>query len=303
MLFLENYFLQKITRSRKSHPVYIIPTSDGIKVALLNVLLLIIGLVYANNYVLLFNFMLFCLFMSSMFYTHFNLHRLKLNHLSPSHAYQDEPFEIKFFFSSEEKQGHHFLNLDLKNQNFKQIENCPFAVTRESHKVQLLFKAAKRGKYEINNLYVETRFPFNFFRCFTFFSTDMNLYVYPSPKNLNMHKEELVFEAGVNDPDDYTHKNFAPGDSPKRINWKKFAQTSKLLSKHHNHISQHPVMLEISSMRDIERQLQSVCFAAHKYFSEQTKFGLKIDDQILLHPDCSLGHFQHCLEILAVYEA
>ncbi len=292
-----------MSSSKRKHSVYIIPTIDGLKVIALNLLLLIIGLVYANNYVLLFNFMLFCLFMSSMFYTHFNLNKLNLEFAQFDNLFCEEITNLKLRFSSSNSHGHYFIKALIKNNDFTFVENTSFSVSNNQKDIALSIQGHKRGETSVETLYIETEFPFNFFKCFTFFRLDQKLFISPTRKNLQLHREILMTEIGVCDLNDFMLKNYSPGDSLKRIDWKKFAQSQQMFTRHPATVIQAPVLLIIAPDQHLELQLQSVCFSVFHYHSLNIKYGLKIKDEVLILPDHSQEHLENCLEQLATYAA
>ena len=119
---LKEFFYDRISSSRKAHPIYILPTIDGLKVMALNFILLVMGLIYANNYVLLFNFILFCLFLGSMFYTHFNLSGLTLKNTQFPSMYVNENGVLSLTFNSSNAQGHYFIRPYFKNSKIKILD-------------------------------------------------------------------------------------------------------------------------------------------------------------------------------------
>lgn len=298
-----NYFYSRAADSDRVHPIYILPTLDGLKVVGLNITLLIIGLVYANNYVLLFNFILFCLFLGSMFYTHFNLSGLKLEsaQLTPLHANEDGLLTLHF--SSTNAQGHFFIRPYFKSDLVK--INSPeetFPIDSKQLYLKISIKGLRRGRETIKSLYIETLFPFNFFRCFTFFRINLDCYVYPEAINLQLHREEKVLENIKHDGDDFYLREYLPGDSLKRIDWKKLAQTNRWYTRQFQNTTPSPIML-ILDKTPVEETLRSICFAIHSLHQQNIRYGLRLKSDILINPEHSPRHLDQCLKELAVYEA
>lgn len=288
--------------------LYIVPTLDGLKLLGLNMVLLIMGLVYANNYVLLFNFILFCLFIGSMFYTHFNLHGLNLlsAKFPPLHA--GENGFISFSFKSRSSFGHHFLEIKIKS-TFLEASEQTYHFSMKDHqsstRVDFPVKAIKRGVSELKRIKVETRFPFHLFSAFTYFDLNIRTTIYPEKKAENIHNETALSYEKHDGEDDYTLKSFQPGDSLKRILWKKYAQTGKLITKQMASAEEQPVMLSFSkenlSSAEKERELSSLCFAIHLFHSQNMNYGLALE-KITIHPGNSQQHLSDCLLALAEYE-
>ena len=165
---LEAKFNHKLAARDRPHPVYILPTSDGLKVLALNFLLLIMGLVYANNYVLLFNFVLFCLCLSSMFYSHYNLNKLKLESLRIDPLYDQEWSLCKLYFIGN-NHGHFSLNAKIIGANVEFFSSNNFNINEINRMVEIKIHGLKRGRGHAMAIRIESSFPLNLFRCFTYF--------------------------------------------------------------------------------------------------------------------------------------
>jgi uncharacterized protein (DUF58 family) len=292
----------------RNNQLYIVPTLDGLKLLCLNLILLVIGLVYANNYVLLFNFILFCLFIGSMYYTHFNLQGLKFisARIHPLHA--NENGVLSLTFKSRSALGHHFLGVRFKNK-FIQTLNSQFSFSFNAQenllKVDIPLVATERGVGKLPRIIVETFFPFHLFRCFVYFSSELPLIIYPERKDYQLHDKTSSSEEKHNDGDDFYLKNYQAGDSLKRIYWKKVAQSNQWFSKKLINPDLAPVMLSLSSEKhskqELEKELSSLCFALHQLHSQNIKYGLKLG-AFEISPDHSTPHLNLCLKALAQYE-
>jgi uncharacterized protein (DUF58 family) len=201
----KDYFFQRASNSKRVHPIYILPTLDGMKVVALNFILLVMGLVYANNYVLLFNFILFCLFLGSMFYTHFNLSGLSLTSAQFPPLYVNENGILTLHFTSTNAQGHYFIRPVFKSLRIKiNHPQTTFSISsKDSSTIGVSIQGLKRGQENIQTIYVETLFPFNFFRCFTFFRIDQNCLIYPERTDLRLHEEIELIEDSREEGDDF----------------------------------------------------------------------------------------------------
>lgn len=301
-------FESKLYALGRQGQLYIVPTLDGLKLLCLNLILLIVGLVYANNYVLLFNFILFCLFIGSMYYTHFNLQGLKLSttKLNPLHASENGVLILNF--KSRSALGHHFLSVSFKNLLI-QTADSPFHFSikehQNSYRAEIPVRAMQRGVTQLKRICVETRFPFHLFKAFTYFDLDLKVLVYPEKRFLDSHSENSLAEEKSGNDDEYYLKNFTQGDSLKRIHWKKFAQTGKLLTKQMISNEELPVVLGFSSEdltpAEKESELSSICYALHHLHSQNMSYGLALD-KIAVEPAHSQNHLNNCLRALAEYE-
>lgn len=301
---LKEYFYNRASNSKRVHPIYILPTLDGLKVAALNLILLIMGLIYANNYVLLFNFILFCLFLGSMFYTHFNLNGLKLEASQFPALHAKENGVLSLHFSTKNSQGNYFIRPYFKSQlvsinDSKQTFPISFANKTDVH---ISIQGVRRGRETIRSIYVESLFPFNFFRCFTFFRIDQECFVYPERENLRLHEEVELTETDKAEGDDFYLRDYQIGDSLKRVDWKKLAQTNRWYTRQFQSARPNPIML-VSNQPPKEETLKSICFALHAFHQQDIRYGIKLGQDVLIEPENSPYHLSHCLRELASYEA
>lgn len=293
----------------RNEQLYIVPTLDGLKLVILNLILLIIGLVYANNYVLLFNFILFCLFLGSMYYTHFNLQGLKLTSAKFTALHVLDSGTLTLHFKTKSTLGHYFLRAKFNSDLIKQTETSSiFSFESNSQhllRVDIPVTGIKRGSSALTRITIETLFPFHLFRCFVYFRPNLNIVVFPEKKNLQIHIEKSSSELRPDDGDDFVLSEFKIGDPLKRVHWKKLAQTNKWYSK--NLIAPHaaPVMLsiesDIHSTELLERNLSSLCFSLYKLHMENIDYGITLGN-IVISPGHSRYHLVHCLNTLANYE-
>lgn len=300
---LSEFFYDRASNSRKVHPIYILPTIDGLKVIALNLILLVMGLIYANNYVLLFNFILFCLFLGSMFYTHFNLNGLTLNNAQFPALYVNENGVLSLHFTSTNSQGHYFIRPHFKSSKIKINEpSKTFPISsKEKTIVNISIQGLARGQENIQTIYIETLFPFNFFRCFTFFRIDQTCLIYPERSDLRLHVEIELAEESREEGDDFFIREYQVGDSLKRIDWKKLAQTNRWYTRQFQTAQPNPILLVLDKT-PLEDTLKSICFSMHLLHQQNIKYGLKLGQKILISPENSPAHLNHCLRELARYE-
>jgi len=308
LIKVQSTFDDKVYRLGKQGQLYIVPTLDGLKLLCLNLILLIIGLVYANNYVLLFNFILFCLFIGSMYYTHFNLRSLSLASVKMNPVHAGELTHLSLIFKSHSSLGHHFIGIKVKHPKLKQTEPAFSFSLKENQstgKIELPLEGSIRGVSTLKRITLETYFPFHLFRAFTYFDMNLSVIVYPEKKLIDAYKTIEVADEKTGNEDDFFLKSFYPGDSLRRIHWKKFAQTGKLFTKQLYTTEELPVLLGFSA-EDLtptqkENELCSICFALHELHSAGLHYGLALD-KISVEPGHSHQHLKNCLRALAEYE-
>ena len=301
---LFNRLLKNLSLKGKREVIYIIPTFDALKLLVLNGTLLIIGLVYANNFILFFNFILFCLFLGSMYYTHFNLRGIKINGCKITSLHCDESSTMTLALSSSSSLGHYFLSLRTLHSNFIEVDTLTtFSLPEKSLSlsINLNVSGKKRGHGKIDHLVIETLFPFHLFRCLIVLPVDASFYVYPKRSNSKLHKSSSVEEEKNDDGDSFALRDYYPGDSLKHVHWKKLAQSQEWYSKTHLSETQEPILLSLNEGVDPEEQLSSISAELYHLLQEQIPFGLKLNHHIIA-PGLSQKHLEQCQRTLARYE-
>lgn len=302
----KKYIYSRMSRTRKRHPIYILPTADGLKVIALNLILLIMGLIYANNYVLLFNFVLFCLFLGSMVYSHFNLRGISIASSSITTLHAKETALMKLVFATTSAQGHYFIKAFFQSSFINLIDTeKTFEISPiENNFVDLRIEGVKRGVEIIDSLYIETQFPFNFFRCFTFLRLDQECFIYPEKNNLKVHQVKNIDALENKEADDYFLRDYRLGDSLKRVDWKKVAKDNRWYTKE---VSGHTpqsvlIVLEDEILRtSTEDSLKSVCYDLYNLHISEVMYGLKMGNYSFIAPDNGNLHLEKCLRELSRY--
>lgn len=303
---IQKHFLKNVSRWGTREQIYIIPTFDALKLLALNLTLLVIGLVYANNFVLFFNFVLFCLFLSSMYYTHFNLRGLKLLYAKSTAVHAKENGKLTLTFLSQSDLGHFFISARLPDQSIVKIhDNQRFSITRTDQKqlIELSFEATTRGHQKIDYFVIETLFPFHLFRCLFVARVSCDVCIYPERKNLNLHQETPLEELEKDQGEEFNLRTYVLGDSLKRVHWKKLAQTNKWYTKVMLSPKEEPVVLSLNHQNPSrEDQLSSLAHALYVHHQNQRDYGLTIPG-VKIDPGHSPHHLSSCLRALADYES
>ena len=307
---MHSFFLKIIEHFVPSKKIYIVPTLDGIKLLILNIILLIIGLAYGNNFILLFNFILFGLFLCSMFYTNFNLERLEVEGIKYNPGHVGDICSMQLFFKSTSKLDHHFIKIKIKS-DLIELQNNTFSFLHSfNNQIQIDCNALalKRGAETITKVYLETLFPFHLFRSFTVHSCHFEILNYPKLNTTKLFQEFKNPSDQNDDIDDFSLKDYVPGDPLTRVDWKKVAQKNQWLSKTYSAPKLTPVTLSLTKDEsgNLEEKLSSIATYIYQYHNNGTHYGVSFEHlnnkaEIIL-PNNSIFHLQRCLKQLAIYE-
>jgi uncharacterized protein (DUF58 family) len=299
----KNFILTKIASKRIKHPVYILPTADGLKVIALNVILLVMGLIYANNYVLLLNFILFCLFLASMFYTHYNLNGLSITAIKSQAFFVAEENFFEIYMKTKNNYFHYYISCSISNKLFSSQPQLFNIEPYVNNPLKYFITPKKRGGDTLDYVLIQTNFPFNLFNCFTFIHLNTLFYVYPektlSPLNSNYYNDLNFFEF----TDESEMKLYASGDSIKRIDWKRLAKTGEWFTRKNLPTTNEKIILKLDNERDLELSLSKLCFQIYNLEQDNREYGLQLDEKNLILPSTGHSHMNKCLKNLATYEA
>ena len=301
---LFNLLLKNLGEKGRHNQIFIVPTFDAAKLLLLNGTLLIIGLVYANNFILFFNFILFCLFLGSMYYTHFNLRGLKISSVKFNAPHAQESSSLTMQLESSSSLGHYFLSVrPLYNEHFEIDSSATFSLPEKKTKsiVTINVKGKKRGHGKLSHLVIETLFPFHLFRCMVILPVDISYYVYPKRTEAFLHQIQPFAKSDHDEEDHFILKEYVAGDSLRHVHWKKLAQSGQWLVKVNFNQGHAPVMLSLNPKEDTEEQLSSMAADLYRKLQTQTPFGLRLGSQTI-PPSLSRQHLDSCLRSLARYE-
>lgn len=310
---LEDFLLNRISLSSKSkHPIYIFPTMNGFKVLTLNFLLLIIGLIYANNYVLLFNFLLFCLVLSSMFYTHHNLKNIWIKSFAPISGHNKELAYLNVVLSSDNIQNNFELKTRLPKSFYFDAHTILIELItfEKAFNLKIPLSVKRRGKTHISGFFLETDFPFGFFKCFTFYPLDIDLVLYPA-RIAHHNRQATSFELNVldgkNEDDHLSYRSYQVGDSFNRLNWKRYAKDRQMNVVVHSQ-TEHLVdfiNIKTKSIIDnhvIETILEQAAYDLNSSYQHEKKFCLLVNDSLVIESGSGKEHLERCLKFVGLYE-
>lgn len=248
------------SRFIKSKKIYILPTFSGGKLFLVNLLLLLVGLIFANNFVLFFDFLLFGLFVCSMFYTHFNLDQVELVSARFDEAHSGEFSHLHFVLKNSGPLAKTGLHIKLPDSTYWEVTQSPYfdLSPHELKEVRIIVKLKKRGIIPLHYLSLSTTYPFNFFRSFSHLASDCELTIYPA-RNLSVEEMQWSLTKRVNheSSEDLSLVKHEVGQSLARIFWKRFALTGEMYTKSRDSDATSVIKLDWNEIqeKDLEKKL------------------------------------------------
>jgi uncharacterized protein (DUF58 family) len=241
-----------------------------------------------------------------MVYSHFNLRGILIASSSISTLHAKETALMKLVFTTQSSQGHYFIKAYFQSSFINLLDTeKTFAISpTENNIIDFRIEGIKRGIETIESLYVETQFPFNFFRCFTFLRLDLECYVYPEKNNLKIHFIKNIDAPENKEADDYYLRDYRVGDSLKRVDWKKVAKDNRWYTKEVSGPTPQSVLIDIEDetlRTSTEDSLKSICYDLYHLHHSEVLYGLKMGNYSFIAPDNSSQHLEKCLKELSRY--
>jgi uncharacterized protein (DUF58 family) len=171
---------------------------------------------------------------------------------------------------------------------------------------------SKRGRQKIENIYVSSVFPFNFFTRYKIVQSIFSFIVFPELRKcdlLGMYEQEkrlkgeditdkIGYESDMISIREYMH-----GDPLKYINWKATAKTGRLKTKELSSPAHQPIVIDFDrvAIKETEEKLSCIAYSLLQFIKMNTPVGLKMNGR-LYEPGFSHPHKIGMLKELALYK-
>jgi uncharacterized protein (DUF58 family) len=145
----------------------------------------------------------------------------------------------------------------------------------------------QRGIQRIDNIYISSVFPFNFFTRFKRFDTAFDITVFPAPKKCSIQtlmsaekksKGDRSLDRSGFESEILAIRDYHYGDPQKYIHWKASAKTGKLKTKELSSMSHRPIVIDFdeTNIQDIEERISCIAYTLLKSFRMNQPVGLTI---------------------------
>ena len=283
--------------------IFIMPTRAGMGLLLLLVIMLIGAINYQNSLVYAVVFLLGSLFWVGLHHTYRNLAGLELqaNGSLPVFAGEEAPLNLTLL---SDRREHQAIVLSWPSSLPRQVDVEP----RLSTPLTLYYPTARRGWLTPGRLRVETRYPLGWFVAWSLVDLDWQVLVYPQPLNLPLpglpaggagEGEQLLAE-GVDDFQGL--RNYQPGDSKRRLDWRAWSRGQGLHSKvfaEPRHTSQWLTLAQAPG-HSLEQQLSCLTGWVLQLEQRHQPYGLELQGK-RIGPALGESHRDACLRALALH--
>jgi uncharacterized protein (DUF58 family) len=292
------------TVSLKRRRVYILPTRPGIIYAGTVFAMLLGSLNYGASLGFLLTFLLTGLGLVTMLHCHNNLLSTVVSFAGADPVFAGEEAKFRITLRNGSTEPRFDIQLKLGDSADGPVDIAPGATTL----LHLNMPTTERGWVTLSRFSVSTRHPGNLFRAWSWVHMDVRCLIYPEPappgrslppgSGLDGTRSALNHEE-----DDFSGlRDAAAGDPPRRIAWKAFARTDRLLVKQFAGGALQPHLFDWTDLPDLDTeeklsQLTRWCLDAAE---ARSSFGLVLPDQTI-----PLGsgdrHLHECLQALALF--
>ncbi|MEJ2610452.1 MAG: DUF58 domain-containing protein [Candidatus Thiodiazotropha sp.] len=288
----------------KARSIYILPTKQGLLLAMVIILMLVGSINYGSNLGHLVTFLLAGIWLINILHTWRNLLGLKLQPLRVASVFACESADFTLTLINPSTLDRFGLSLKHK----KRAGDCVDISGNEQLTVHLPLPTHRRGEFLLPEVTLHTTYPLGLFHAWSYAQLDLICLVYPKPAEQGEPPFDTSYtssdmgDRGVGTDDFIGLRNFRSGDSPKHINWKAYAKQQGLLSKQFGGDRHVEVRLDWDLIveQEPERRLSLLC----RYVIQQEELGHAYSLHI---PGTSIpsglgsAHMQRCLTALARY--
>jgi uncharacterized protein (DUF58 family) len=285
--------------------IYILPTRQGMLLALVLLLMLAGSINYGSNLGHLVTFLLGGIWLSTIIHTWRNLLGLTLHpgQTAPVFAGQSALFQIQI--TNPSSLSRFGISLKLKNLQGEATDLPP----NERRLLHLSVPTEHRGVLNLPQVSIHTVYPFGLFQAWSYAELNTHCLVYPQPATSGSPPVEASYtqsddgDRGVGADDFVGLRSYRQGDSPRHIDWKAFARQRGLLSKQFGGDRTERLQLDwdLLPLLDTEQRLSLLCRFILRAEGESLSYGLRLPG-VTIDPGQGEHHKQLCLAALATFE-
>lgn len=283
--------------------IFIVPTRAGLALLLLLLIMLIGAINYQNSLVYGVTFLLGSLFWVSLHHTYRNLASLEVHAAGSSPVFAGEmaPLDLNLLAPRHEHQALVFSWPDAQPRQIDIERNGEARIT-------LYYPSSTRGWLKPGRLRIETRYPLGWFVAWSLVDLDWQVLVYPRVISLPLpslalggegETEQLLAEG----TDDFQGlRDYQPGDSRRRLDWRAYSRGQGLHSKVFAEPAGTTHWLDLAHTpgADMEQRLSHLAGWVMQLEQAGQPYGLQVGETRI---DAGIGvqHRDCCLRTLALF--
>ena len=312
---IEKFWLSRLsprdTTTLNQRNVYILPTRPGWAMALTILVLLVASINYQLNLGYVLTFLLAGSVVVGMHVCHGTLRGITMNMVAPEPQFAGSSASVTVQLVSQRRSIRHGIGLAVWGTDHWSWTDVP---AQGSTKVQIAFKAERRGLHAVPPLTAETRFPLGTFRVWTVWRPAARVLIYPA---IEAHAPPLppgepqaggaASQQRSNTGEFDGVRAYRRGDPLKTVVWKKAAKNGDLVSRDTQQIQGFELWLDLAHTGNfgggvvtLEARLSRLCAWVLAASKSELPFGLRLQSQEIA-PGSGDAHKKACLQALALY--
>ncbi|HUE09604.1 MAG TPA: DUF58 domain-containing protein [Steroidobacteraceae bacterium] len=285
--------------------IYILPTRFGIMLASLLVAMLIGGLNYNSNLGLAFAFLMVSLALVAMHHCHRNLLGLGVDVNPEVDAFAGQDAAFVFML----RNGSPMDRCDIEIRCTADAAAIKSVCANSYDQVTVNIPVARRGVIRWNQFELCTRYPFGWFRAWTYVQATISAFVAPYPRGDRPLPSAAALAGGAarsearGDEDFAGLRSYTPGVPLKHMAWKVLARGAEAAVRSYTGLAAQPEWLEWSALEglSLEPRLSQLCrWVVDSEAGFWRPYGLKIPG-VTIMPGRGAVHRARCLRALATY--
>lgn len=290
--------------------IYIMPTGFGVLFFVSIVIMLLVGATYSNNLVNLLAFFLLAISLVAMVQTHNNLKNVRLRSVSAESGFAGSTITLITALENTGTATRFHIEARPERLRFeREPDNTQPLPSRATLRLMSFYSVQTRGRHNVRRLKITTVYPVGLFRAWMWLSADTSYLVYPRPQG-----DRPVPEAKLESPegprqqshrggeDFHGHREYRPGDSARRIDWKALARGRPLLVKEFDEGDPAALVFDYDSLHGLSREerLSQLSAWIETAKRQRLAYALRLP-HILIPAGDDIRHHERCLEELATF--
>ncbi len=284
--------------------IYIVPTRFGASLALLLVAMLIAGLNYNSNLGLAFGFLMTSVALVAMHHCHRNLLGLTLDVNRESEAFAGAGARFDFRLRNDTRIGRRDIEVHIgEAAAIGDVDAVRFGL------IGVEVPTATRGLRHFAHFEVRTRYPFGWFRAWTYVHAPLTAFVAPQPRG-DRPLSAAAAPGGAARPESRGDEDFAglrayeAGVPLKHMAWKVLARGGAAAVRSYAGAAAQPRWLDWYALDRLntEARLAQLCRWMLDCEAAQQRYGLRLP-ALDIAPSSGAAHRSACLRALASFPA
>ncbi|MFZ5697729.1 MAG: DUF58 domain-containing protein [Pseudomonadota bacterium] len=288
--------------------IFIFPGGRGLLFIVVLFLLFLGGINYANNQILLLCFLLASLGHTSILHTYRNMSGLRFEASRAHGGFAGEAVDLEIIVSGAPGRAHRGILLRWGDAAEIRVDIEP----DRSELLRFSLPVDRRGRFVPPRIAIRSFYPLGIVRTWSYVALDMTALVYPQPVLDELPpsddgSEEAVQQEGRRPRgiDEFEGlSRYVPGDAQTRIEWRVYARTDELYTKHFTEPGRSRLWLDFTAwpQRDVEARLSRLCYWAIELERREQPYGLRLPGT-RIEPAQGGEHHRQVLSALALFPA